>query len=751
MMHNSVDILFNEAQNEQNEPVPFTPADLKQRYALLYQSLVQAMPGFRVREQQEQIIECCGEAIRTHGIAAIQADTGVGKTLGYLLAALPFVTEQNKRLVVSTKTVALQTQLIEKDIPTVQANLASDIKVEIAKGVNRYYCPKRAHDLLAKTEKVSGNKTQKNLLDELIEEDELQANAGDDQIILVQKVYDAFADKSFSGDLDTCELPGITGIQNMLNRQSDRCPKVKNCDFGESCPYFKQREAIEKADIVIANHSLTSIAASNPHTVLGSLADDIIVFDEAHHVHDVYRDSLQSSFLPSEMESVRNKADKLRKLLSNLEQVPALFSNSSSDNLTTALNKFRDSVESNSTDVVELDSYLLNNFNTLRGNVGEYDNTEHWLLSLNPTEKSLSQLIQATLQALVTMNRDLTLLIKNSENAKFFEHDNLDQRSKRLVTEWHRLLDKLNTYFGEGIVCLQRYVEFDECLTNTQRIDSGLVRWIVRDIKKHGTVFHIKSNSVSIREHFKERVIDVAGSLVFTSATLKVLGGLEYFVEPLGLNDSDKSLMTADIVSPFDYQAACFSAPLFHGNPKSANHAETVLSFLQQSVNRHKSILVLFMSYRQMNEVFTLCSHALKRNILRQDDFSKRELIERHKNRIDAGETSILFGVDGLSEGLDLQQHYLTCVLITKLPFPALNEPMFKHLSCMLEAKGQSSFVQQSLPICERKLIQSVGRLIRSEQDYGEVILLDPRVNTSRYGKSLLAAIPMIQRNSSAI
>jgi ATP-dependent DNA helicase DinG len=152
-----------------------------------------------------------------------------------------------------------------------------------------------------------------------------------------------------------------------------------------------------------------------------------------------------------------------------------------------------------------------------------------------------------------------------------------------------------------------------------------------------------------------------------------------------------------------------------------------------------------------MNEVYTLCSSALKRKILCQNDFSKRELIERHKNQIDQGETSILFGVDGLSEGLDLQQHYLTCVLITKLPFPALNKPMFKHLSSMIEAKGQSSFLQQSLPICERKLIQSVGRLIRSEQDYGEVILLDSRVNTSRYGKTLLGGIPMVQRSQNNI
>ncbi|MUL08108.1 hypothetical protein GNP64_19085 [Aliivibrio fischeri] len=751
MTHSAADMLLSQAQSEQSQPVPFTRDALKHRHTSLYRTLVNAMQGFKVREQQSQIIESCGEAIRTKGIAAIQADTGVGKTLSYLLAALPFVTEQEKRLVVSTHTVALQTQLIEKDIPTIKSHIAPDIKVEIAKGANRYYCPKRTHDLLVKTEKISSNNKQKNLLDDGIEEDALQLNVRDEQIILVQKVYSAFEDKSFSGDLDSCDLPGINEIQSMVNRQSDRCPKTKNCDFGSSCPYFKQREAIEKADIVIANHSLTSIAAVNSHTVLGSLEDSIIVFDEAHHVHDVYRDNLQSSFEPSGMEDARNKIDNLHKLLGNMEKVPALFSNCSSDNLRVALNKLRHSVEENGIYVGELDSYLLNNFTALRGKVGEYDDAEQWLLSLSPTEMSLSQQVQIALQALVGMGRELTLLIKQSDNAKFFENDNLDSKSQRLVAEWNRLLHKLDEYLGEGVTCLQRYVEFDECLTDSQRIESGLVRWITREASKQGITFRMTSNTVSIREHFKAHLVEVADAIVFTSATLKVQGGFEFFIDPLGLNDSDKPLVVADILSPFDYQAACFSAPLFNGHPNSTNHAETVFNYLKQSVNRHKSILVLFTSYRQMNDVYTLCSHSLKRNILCQNDFSKRELIERHKERVDRGDTSILFGVDGLSEGLDLQQHYLTCVLITKLPFPALNKPMFKHLTNMIEAKGQSSFVQQSLPICERKLIQSVGRLIRSEEDYGEVVLLDSRVNTSRYGRTLLASIPMIQRSQGAV
>jgi ATP-dependent DNA helicase DinG len=246
-------------------------------------------------------------------------------------------------------------------------------------------------------------------------------------------------------------------------------------------------------------------------------------------------------------------------------------------------------------------------------------------------------------------------------------------------------------------------------------------------------------------------VLDLVEAAIFTSATLKIQEQFNHFIEPLGLSDTEKPFITCDIQSPFDYQAACFSAPLCNGDPNSPRHAETVMDHVKQCTNRHKSILVLFTSYRQLNEVYNLCSRQLKRQILCQKEYSKRELIDRHKARIDQGETSILFGVDGLSEGLDLQQHYLTCVVIAKLPFPALGEPMFKHEREMLEAKGIKAFFHQALPICERKLIQGAGRLIRSEEDYGEVILLDPRVNTKQYGRNLLASLPIVHRGQRAV
>ncbi|WP_095499766.1 ATP-dependent DNA helicase [Paraferrimonas haliotis] len=728
-----------------SQPPSFTREELSLQYDALYQSLIKGMQGYRVRQQQKQIIELCGKAMRTDGLVAIQADTGVGKTLGYLLAALPFVTQKSKRLIVSTHTVALQTQLIEKDIPALTAHIASDLKVEIAKGANRYFCPKRAHDLLSKKPKSSVNANQEYLLDDVIEEDQLHLNACEEQRALVQEIWNAFENKSFSGDLDTCHLPGIESVQNMINRKFERCPRAKKCQFGDSCPYFKQSEAIDKADIVIANHSLTAIAAITSNTVLRNLEDSIVVFDEAHHVHDVYRDNLLSCYELSQFAVLSNKVEGLGKLLKRMEKIPALFHSCSSEQLKTLLHKFQRAVEDNSFYISELDSYLFQNFNLLRGAVEQYEDANQWLLPLTPTEATMANQLMAALQALVSIGRVLTQLVKASADAKFFESENLNEKSTGYIVEWNRLLKSLEVYVSEGISSLQRYVEFDECLTDAQRVESGLVRWINRKTNQQGVTFQLISNSVNIHEHFRKHVLEVADSVVFASATLKVQGGFNYFVNQLGLNASNKALDVAEIFSPFDYKAACFSAPLFNGHPNSVKHAETICTYLKKSINRHKSILVLFSSYRQMNEVYTLACNSFKHSILCQNDFSKRELIEQHKRRIDRGDTSILFGVDGLSEGLDLQQQYLTCVLIAKLPFPALSTPMFKHFSNMLEAKGMSSFVQQSLPICERKLIQSVGRLIRGEEDYGEVILLDPRVNTSRYGKSLLASIPMLK------
>jgi ATP-dependent DNA helicase DinG len=154
-------------------------------------------------------------------------------------------------------------------------------------------------------------------------------------------------------------------------------------------------------------------------------------------------------------------------------------------------------------------------------------------------------------------------------------------------------------------------------------------------------------------------------------------------------------------------------------------------------------MLVLFGSNKQMNETYNICSKELKDNILVQHNYSKSELISLHKSNVDNNKTSILFGVAGLAEGLDLQNQYLTCVIITKIPFPNTTNPMFNYESRCMDMLSKSSFLNLSLPLCSRNLIQAAGRLIRTEEDYGDIYILDSRIKTSRYGANLLGHLPM--------
>ena len=204
-----------------------------------YQTLSSVLPGFVVRNAQKQIIEHSINAISHQQILALQAETGVGKTLGYLLSALPYVNNGKKRLVISTNTVALQNQLMDKDLPLLIKHLNPALKVTVAKGSQRYYCPKRALALLSKTEQSTQDPLDLNVDDDL--ENEQQKNHTHHQMALINTIYQDFNDETFDGDLDSCRYPNIDSVSSSINRHPERCEKKRLCPFGGKCPYYRVR------------------------------------------------------------------------------------------------------------------------------------------------------------------------------------------------------------------------------------------------------------------------------------------------------------------------------------------------------------------------------------------------------------------------------------------------------------------------------------------------------------------------------
>ncbi|KZZ56274.1 hypothetical protein A3760_17040 [Oleiphilus sp. HI0122] len=175
-------------------------------------------------------------------------------------------------------------------------------------------------------------------------------------------------------------------------------------------------------------------------------------------------------------------------------------------------------------------------------------------------------------------------------------------------------------------------------------------------------------------------------------------------------------------------------------------HTEEIIENLDAWIEDHKAVLVLFSSRKQMNDVYFGVDRSLRERILTQDEMGKQELIQKHKQRIDAGEKSILFGLASLAEGIDLPGSYLTHVIIAKIPFAVPNDPLEQSIAEWMETQGRNPFMEISVPEASLRLIQACGRLIRTEQDTGQITILDQRLISKRYGQLLLDALPPYQR-----
>ena len=232
-----------------------------------------------------------------------------------------------------------------------------------------------------------------------------------------------------------------------------------------------------------------------------------------------------------------------------------------------------------------------------------------------------------------------------------------------------------------------------------------------------------------------------AAGVILCSATLTSLNNFEYFKRQSGLKANDGTQYLR-LKSPFNYPDIPLIIADMDNDPTQAGFDNELVDKIDHYLKDKQANLVLFSSYWQMNLVADKLAKNYPGSLLIQGELSRSKLIETHKARCDKGLTSIIFGTGGLSEGLDLPGHYLTNLLITKLPFAVPNSPVEEAHSEWIKMQGGNPFLQLSIPETSKKLIQSCGRLIRKENDTGSIVILDKRVQTKRYGKGLLDALP---------
>ena len=274
--------------------------------------------------------------------------------------------------------------------------------------------------------------------------------------------------------------------------------------------------------------------------------------------------------------------------------------------------------------------------------------------------------------------------------------------------------------------------------------DPPRARWItlVNSGGQYG--FDLRCSHVLASDILADCLWSRAAGVVVTSATLTALGSFERFILHSG---APREAVYKVVSSPFRYENASFEVPPMDCDPgDSRAHTAELIARLPDVLEPDAGALVLFSSRRQMLDVSDGLRETLGERLLVQGDYSKQEIVRRHRERIDAGLGSVIFGLASFAEGVDLPGDYCRHVVIAKIPFAVPDSPLEAALAEWFESRGRNPFMEMSVPDAALRLVQASGRLLRTEADTGRVTLMDRRIVTRRYGRAILDSLPPFRR-----
>jgi len=680
---------------------------LKGKIRAAYGSLSRSVPGFTKRPQQNQLIAeiskvLAGHYDRRRRVLLAEAGTGTGKSLAYLLAAIPLAQAFNKKLIISTATVALQEQLVEKDLPLLARHSGLAFRFLLVKGRQRYCCE---HKLEAALE----HSGQLALSQEF-------APLAPRQRGQLAELRQAYLEGRWQGDRDSWPQ----AIEDTLWQRiaADRHSCHSALKHHQHCPFQRARRELEQADVLVVNHSLLLADLDAGGAVLAEPSDCFYVLDEAHHLPHNARDMATASMSVHASLAWLSRIDDYARRLSQL-----LDSERSIGPRLTLLDNTQTLVKR----LKALNQYLqVAGFswqeNLYRFAMGELpEPMALWAVELRDESKQLLQQLNR-LEGLI-----LEALKDSSAKARAKE---------ALLAETGMLLQRTEGFW-------QLWWQLTRPRTTKQ---APCAAWL-EQLAGQPADFRLTACPLDVAAKLNLQLWSEAAGVILCSATLTALNRFDYFCREVGLRRDDGSRFIR-VSSPFDYSKVELLLPKMTYQPSQQPFTAELITRLPALFREQTATLVLFSSYWQMQAVADgLRADTDTPPLLVQGEASRSALLSRHKQRCDDGQPSILFGTGSFSEGLDLPGHYLTNLIITKLPFAVPNSPLEQAMAEWVEAQGGNPFLQLTVPQASRKLVQACGRLVRNEQDEGRAIILDRRLVTRRYGAALLDALPPFHRH----
>lgn len=691
-----------------NRVVMSLSQSVKMQISQWYKALPEHIEGFIPRAPQREMIAEVAKTFsdETGRHLIIEAPTGVGKTLSYLIPGIAISREEKN---ISTANVALQDQIYSKDLPLLK-KIIPDLTFTGAFGRGRYLCPRNLEAICA---------TEGEQIDLMfLLEDKVDVATSAEREICQELKHD-FTSFGWDGLRDHHKRALTDSLWRKISTDKMNC-LGRNCQYYHRCPFFLARREIDEVDVVITNHALV-MAAMESESVLPDAKNILLVLDEGHHIPDVARDALE---VEGEI-----TLSALNMQLDNMARHVSQY-----------LAQFIPVKPPKLADPIRFDAHIAKMREA-------YQDVEHFTRALLPERSEndeylfpLGQLPEQLLlccQDLFKLTDGLKMLGESILN------DLTERTAKEDVVRLHRAILTTSRMVGY----LENMAKLWRLATLEQTSKAPVSKWLTRRYDKKQSHLYLHCAGIRVSEQLTQLLWKNIPHVVITSATLRSLNSFSRIQELTGLSEHfDDRFIT--LSSPFTHERqGKLVIPKMRYEPTMANekaHLKEMARYFRQGMveNHHRGQLVLFSSQRAM-EGFLEEVKDLRLSLLVQGDQPRYRLVETHCKRIDAGDNSVLIGLQSFAEGLDLKGDYLTQVHIHKIAFPPVTDPVIVTEGEWLKSLKRYPFEVQSLPSASFNLIQQVGRLIRSHHCHGEVVIYDRRLLTKNYGSRLLTALPV--------
>lgn len=683
---------------------------IKQVIRTSYKAIGSNMTNFNPRKQQTFLIAeiaktLAGEYDKHRKIIVIEAGTGTGKSLAYSLGSIPLALSREKKVCISTATVALQEQLVDKDLPFLKKHSGLDFSFTLVKGRQRYVCRQKLSAAVTNGDDPQAGFTFAQ-----------KPNAAD--IRILANMHKKLLDNSWQGDLDSWEDNVPHYIWQQV--QCDKHSCLKHLAEHTHCPFHKARETMEMSDVLVINHSLLLADLElGGGKILPAPEDVFYIIDEAHHLPKVTRDHSSASVTVKGaiewVTKLSETGDKMAKLIKSQRAIsPALKLGDDCQELLVELQKVFTFIENNKTAYFPKEKQ----FRFENGIIPK---------SLKNLSEDISELSKKSLANITKLYNLLMESTKDGETQMYL--------AEPLLAESGFMMQRL-----ENLHALWQMYE----KTDNEKA-APLARWIEMSEGKRSD-YIISASPIEVGFTLEDNLWSKCDGAVLCSATILALNSFDHFRKQVGLQTNDGT-QYQQVNSPFDYNKnAEIIIPNMKFEPSADQFTDEIIEKLPDLIDQGFSTLVLFSSYWQMEKVANALREKHKLDIQVQGEQSRQHIIEKHKKNCDKDKQSIIFGTQSFSEGLDLPGKYLNNLIITKLPFSVPTSPVEEAQAEYITAKGGNPFMSLSVPETSKKLIQATGRLLRNEKDEGTITILDRRLVSKRYGKQLLDSLPPYKR-----